>query len=225
MKNNPPIKPLRRSLIRDDICDAMKEVILSGALKPGDRLVETQWAKELGVSQSPVREAIRSLESIGLVYTVPFQGTYVSKITLHDLIDAHTIRSSLETIGIKYAVQMVTDEQLKELYTLLLEMEQAGEANDFNMYVQKDSMFHRMIISISNKKLLIRLWDQCNVREWTYYGTKFSALDLPHLAKRHESIYNAIAARNEELAVKQAVLHLQELINDIQTRVDHGGQL
>lgn len=224
--SNPIIRPLKkRTLVRDDISENIKEAILSGELKPGERIIETQWARELGVSQSPVREAIRCLESIGLVYTVPFQGTYVSTITLQDLIDAHTIRSSLETLGVREAVKMITDEQLSELHNLLLEMEQAGEANDINLYVRKDAMFHRMIISISKKPLLIRIWDQCNIREWTYFGTRFSALTLAHLAKRHESIYNALAERDEERAVSQVVLHLQELIRDMQTRVQKGEQL
>lgn len=221
LTNTTPIaiKPLKkRSLFRDDICECMKDAILSGVLKPGDRIVETQWASELGVSQSPVREAIRSLESIGLVYTVPFQGTYVSSITLQDLIDAHTIRSSLETLGVRYAIKLITDEQLEQMHVLLVEMEQAGKENDFNLYVQRDTSFHRMIIDIANKKMLLRLWDQCNIREWTYYGTRFSSLNMDQLARRHESIYNALVARDEELAVQQVILHLQELINDMQSR-------
>ena len=224
--NMQAIKPLKkRPLFRDDICEYMKDSILTGKLKPGDRIVETQWARDLGVSQSPVREAIRSLESIGLVYTVPFQGTYVSSITLQDLIDAHTIRSNLETLGVRYAVPLITDEQLEKMYEIIREMEQAGKRGDFKQYVYLDSSFHRMIIRIANKAMLLRLWDQCNIQEWTYYGTRFSSLNMEQLAKRHESIYSALAARDEEQAVKQVVLHLQELIDDMQRRVGTDEQL
>lgn len=224
--NPQTVKPLKkRPLFRDDICEYMKDSILTGKLKPGDRIVETQWARDLGVSQSPVREAIRSLESIGLVYTVPFQGTYVNTITLQDLIDAHTIRSSLETLGVRYAIHLITDEQLEEMRTILLDMEQAGKDENFKQYVHLDVSFHRMIIQVANKQMLMRLWDLCNIQEWTYYGTRFSSLNMEQLAKRHESIYNALLARDEELAVKQVVLHLQELIEDMQSRVGTTEQL
>ena len=202
--------------IREELTEYFKDAILSGKLGPGDRIVETQWARKLGISQSPVRDALRALESMGLVHTIPYQGTYVSQITFQDLIDAHTIRGNIEALAVHYAINRITDEDLSKMRTLLIEMEDAGKHDNLNLYVHKDTEFHKTIVSLSQKKMLIRLFEQCNVYEWTYYGTRFSSLDLIQLAKRHESIYNALAARNEDKAKELVVLHLQELIEMMQ---------
>ena len=215
--SNPKIKPSESRLpIREELIESLKDAILSGTLRPGDRIVETQWAKELGISQSPVRDALRALESMGLVHTITYQGTYVSQITFQDLIDAHTIRAHIEGLAVHYAISHITDENLSKLQTLLIEMEDAGKCNDLNRYVHIDTEFHKSIVALSQKKMLIRLFEQLNVYEWTYYGTRFSSLDLIQLAKRHESIYNALAKRDENMAKDLVVLHLQELIEMMQ---------
>lgn len=203
----------KRSLYREEICDYIKESILSGELKPGDRIVETRCAKELGVSQSPVREAIRELEMIGLVENIPFQGCYVKGHTAKDVRDSYKVRLSLETLGMKYAVECITEEQLKEIFEVMKEMEAAAENHEFDLYIKLDALFHQKIIEVSRNKMLLRLWSQCYVREWTYISTKkLSDKGLKNLAVRHEAIYEALAARNEKKALKAVTSHLEELI-------------
>ena len=203
----------KHSLFREEICDYIKESILSGELKPGDRIVETRCAKELGVSQSPVREAIRELEIIGLVENRPFQGCYVKEHTIKDVKDSYKVRISLETLGMKYAVECITDEQLKEIYDVMKEMETAAKNHEFDLYIRLDTLFHQKIIEVSQNTMLLRLWSQCNVREWTYIATrKLSDSGLENLAVRHEAIYAALADRNERKALKAVSTHLEELI-------------
>lgn len=203
----------KRNLYREEICDYIKELILSGELKPGDRIVETRCAKELGVSQSPVREAIRELELIGLVENRPFQGCYVKEHTIKDVRDSYKVRISLETLGIKYAVESITDDQLREIYNVMKEMEAAAENQEFDLYVKLDTLFHEKIIELSQNAMLLRLWSQCHIREWTYISTrKLSETGLQNLAVRHEAIYNALAERDEGKAVQAATTHLEELI-------------
>lgn len=203
----------KRSLFRDEICDYIKESILTGELKPGDRIVETRCAKELGVSQSPVREAIRELEMIGLVENIPFQGCYVKEHTIKDVKDSYKVRISLETLGMKYAIVSISDEQLKEIYDVMKDMEAAAEKHDFDLYTRLDTLFHQKIIEVSQNTMLLRLWNQCHVREWTCIGTKkLSDRGLSNLAVRHEAIYHALAERNEEKALKAVTSHLEELI-------------
>jgi Transcriptional regulators len=210
----------KRSLFREEICEYIKESILSGELKPGDRIVETRCAKELGVSQSPVREAIRELELIGLVENRPFQGCYVKKHTIKDVRDSYKVRISLETLGMMYAVEIVTDEQLKEIFDVMKEMENAAENHEFDQYIKLDALFHQKIIEISQNKMLLRLWNQCYIREWTHIATKkLSDKGLDHLALRHESIYEALAERDEKKALKAVVSHLEELIGDMEARL------
>jgi DNA-binding GntR family transcriptional regulator len=175
--------------------------------------VETRCAKELGVSQSPVREAIRELEIIGLVENIPFQGCYVKEHTVKDVRDSYKVRISLETLGIKYAVECVTDEQLKEIYGVMKDMESAAKNHEFDLYIKLDTLFHQKIIEVSQNVMLLRLWSQCYVREWTYIATrKLSETGLENLAVRHEAIYNALAERNEGKAVQAVTSHLEELI-------------
>jgi DNA-binding GntR family transcriptional regulator len=209
----------KRSLFREEICDYIKESILSGELKPGDRIVETRCAKELGVSQSPVREAIRELEIIGLVENIPFRGCYVKEHTIKDVKDSYKVRISLETLGIKYAVECITDDQLKEIYDVMKEMETAAVNHEFDLYIKLDTMFHQKIVEVSKNIMLIRLWSQCHIREWTHIATKkLSEESLENLAVRHEAIYNALAERDEGKAVQAVTSHLEELIVVMEAR-------
>jgi DNA-binding GntR family transcriptional regulator len=211
-------KPLKkRSLFRDEISGYIKEAILSGELKSGDRIVETRWARELGVSQSPVREAIRELEMIGLVENRPFQGSYVKELTVKDIKDSYRVRLSLETLGMKDAVASITDEQLQGVYNVMKEMEVAAENHDFDMYIKLDTLFHQKIMEVSQNTTLLRLWSQCYIREWTHIGTKkLSDRSLENLAIRHEAIYDALSARDEKKAVRAVVRHLEELIEHME---------
>ncbi len=200
-------------VFRDEVCEYIKELILSGELKPGDRIVETRCAKELGVSQAPVREAIRELELIGLVENIPFQGSYVKEHTIKDVKDSYKVRISLEILGMKYAIESITEEQLKELYDVMKDMETAAENLEFDLYIKYDTLFHQKIIEVSQNMLLLRLWNQCHVREWTHISTKkLSDRSLANLATRHEAIYDALAERNESKALQAVSSHFEELI-------------
>lgn len=214
MQGDTLIKPLKkRSLFRDEISGYIKEAILSGELKPGDRIVETRWARELGVSQSPVREAIRELEMIGLVENRPFQGSYVKELTVKDIKDSYRVRLSLEVLGMQDAVASINAEQLQEIYNVMKEMETAAENLDFDMYIKLDTLFHQKIIEVSQNATLLRLWSQCYIREWTHIGTKkLSDMSLDKLAIRHEAIYDALVARDEKKAIHAVVTHLEELV-------------
>ena len=101
MEGKKSYKISKRPLYREEIKKALMDAIVSGQLAPGDRIVETRWAKELGVSQSPIREAIRELELIGLVETIPYKGCIVRKITHKDLIDTFEVRIALESIALE----------------------------------------------------------------------------------------------------------------------------
>lgn len=218
MDENVVRKPLKkRNLFRDEIHEYIKDAILSGELKPGDRIVETRWARELGVSQSPVREAIRELEIIGLVENRPFQGSYVKELTVKDVKDSYRVRMSLEKLGMEDAVANITDEQLQDIYVVMKEMEAAAENHEFDLYIKKDALFHQMIMEASQNKTVIRLWSQCYIREWTHIGTKkLSDIGLEKLAVRHEAIYDALKARDVDRAVHAVVTHLEELVQEME---------
>lgn len=208
----------KRLLFRDEIRGYIEEAILSNKLKPGDRIVETRWARELGVSQAPVREAMRELEMIGLVENLPFKGSYVKKISIKDVKDSYYVRMSLEMLGMKEAIKIVTDLELKEIYCLMKEMEVAAQNHEFDLYIKKDTSFHQKIIKVSKNEILQRVWNQCYIRERTYIGTKLSDRSLQNLSARHEEIYDALKARDEERAVKAVITHFEELILEVEAK-------
>jgi len=211
--NRKPIE--KRPLYRDEIRSAIKNAIVTGELKPGDRIIETKWAKDLGVSQSPVREAIRELEIIGLVENVPYKGSYVRKITKKDMRDSYKVRMSLELLGIQDALENINDLQIKELHIILKEMEKAAEKHEFDLYILKDFLFHQKIMESSNNSLLLRLWDQCNIKDSTYIGTWISHQPLEKLSFRHEDIYESIATKDINRAILEVNKHFELLIEEL----------
>jgi DNA-binding GntR family transcriptional regulator len=208
----------KKRLYRDEIKEAIKQAILAGTLKAGERIVETRWAKQLGVSQSPVREALRDLETVGLIESIPYQGSYVKEITQQDIMDNYRVRMALEPLGAEDACRFITEDQLAEIKCYLDGMIDATEKDDYQVYIDFDTKFHNSIMQVSRNKTLKRLWEQVNVNEWTYIGTKFSEQNIDILAKRHMNIYNALLARDAKTAAYEAKKHIEDLWTELSLR-------
>ena len=101
--------------LRDVVFQTLRQAILRGELKPGERLMEIHLAQKLGVSRTPVREAIRKLELEGLVLMIPRKGAIVAEITVQDLEDVLEVRMALEELAVKIACKRITEEQLEEI--------------------------------------------------------------------------------------------------------------
>ena len=221
MESRIKTKPIeKRPLYRDEIRSAIKRAIMKGELKPGDRIIETRWAKELGVSQSPVREAIRELEMIGLVENIPYQGCFVKKVTKKDMRDSYKVRLHLELLGLQGALENVSEEQIQEIHSILKDMECAAESNNFDLYIKKDVLFHKKIIEISQNDALLRSWEQCNIHDLTYIGTWVSHRTLDQLSIRHEGLYEAIAVQDSKRAADELTKHFEQLIEELEQRED-----
>ena len=205
---------LKKTLYGDEIRQILLEDIIEGKLKPGERIVETRWARKLGVSQAPVREALKQLESMGLVENVPFQGAFVSNITFKDVRHAYLVRIQLESLGMKDAVKYVKDEDLLAIKESLVAMEAAAKAGDINSYVNEDVKFHQLIMELSPNKFLMKLWKICNIREWTVIGTKWSQFDLQVLGRRHRAIFKALEKRDEKKLISESKRHIEQLIEE-----------
>jgi DNA-binding GntR family transcriptional regulator len=208
----------QRVVFREEIRNAIREAIFAGELKPGDRIIETTWAKGLGVSQGPVREAIRDLEAMGLVETIPFKGSRVRSMTEKDIRDNYSVRICLESKSIRDAITMLSDEQLKEmteqLYKILEEMDNCARDGDLLRFTSYDTAFHRTIILATGNEVLLRFWDQCNNRNWfTISAMKDSAV-LKQLQHQHMRIFTAICNKNAEEATSTLEGHLTQLVED-----------
>src|SRR5437764_2933287 len=116
-----------RTSLREQVRDLLLDRIVAGEYPPGSRLVETRIAQELGVSQAPVREALRDLEQLGCVEYAPFRGSSVRALSVADLLDAFPVRSALESLACRLAVERITDAQLERLDALIAEMRDAAD--------------------------------------------------------------------------------------------------
>ena len=194
----------RRKVFREEILNAIRDAIFSGSLRPGDRVIETFWAKELGVSQGPVREAIRDLEALGLVETVPFKGSRVKVLTEKDVRDNYSVRICLESKSIRDVIARLPDEKLAELVErlreILNEMERFADQGDLRNFTECDAAFHRAIIDATGNQVLLRLWEQCNMRNWFGVSALSESVSLKQLQRGHQRLQEQIRRRNAEAA-------------------------
>lgn len=187
----------QRKVFKDLIRDAIYDAIAEKELMPGDRIIESDWAERLGSSQAPVREAIRDLEGRGVVESIPFKGAIVRSLDMDELNDIHMIRAGLETVALTKLVREATDEDIKNLKGLLDEMYEAAEKDEVQMFIDKDIEFHESIVDFADMKDLKKMWDMCNIRLWTSYGTKYSIKELMELANNHLPIYEKAENRDD----------------------------
>ena len=143
--------------LRDVVFENLRSAILEGKLKSGQRLMEVQLAEQLGVSRTPVREAIRKLELEGLVVMLPRKGAYVANISVKDLMDVLEIRASLEGLGASLAAERRNDEDIKNLEELEVEFEEAVRTQNIDMLLKKDIEFHECIFKAANNKKLEKI--------------------------------------------------------------------
>lgn len=206
----------RRQVFREEVRSAIREAIFSGELKPGDRIIETYWAKELGVSQGPVREAIRDLEAMGLVETVPFKGSRVRSLTEKDIEDNYSVRICLESKSIRDAISTLSDNKLNELICalqdVLTEMDECARNADLRHFTDCDAEFHREIIEATGNPVLLKLWEQCNMRNWFAVSALTDSVSLLQLQSGHQKILEAIRKRDVQEATAMLENHLNNLM-------------
>lgn len=206
MDNEQKTPLIKRSVLREEIKTYLIDAIVKGTYKTGERLVETQIARDLGISQAPVREAFRDLEQIGILRTVPYKGAYVNGYSIQDLKNAYDVRAELEGLAIKLAVPQITDEQINELEDIYGQMK---TVTDLKKQVNLDVQFHEYIVKVSHNSILERAWKSVSVAHWTYYGIyNFHKIDL---VERHESILQAFRDRDAPKATELIKKHFLEL--------------
>jgi DNA-binding GntR family transcriptional regulator len=209
------MKIIKKSMLRDDVRASIRESILNNELKAGDRIVETKIAKQLGVSQSPVREAIRELELMGLVENKPFSGCIVKELSKKDLKDAYDLRAYIEAYAIREATDKITQARLKEMRKLLNKMEDVAAKGNSKDFVELDIAFHGAFIRAADNALLDKVWNMVYLAQWTFITVRTSKMTLPVLAKRHEDILISLEEHNCEKASVAVRSHFIELESEM----------
>lgn len=205
-----------RKVFREEIRSAIKEAIFTGKLQPGSRIIETFWAKELGVSQAPVREAIRDLEAQGLIETIPFKGSRVCLLSEKDMEDNYSVRICLESKSLKDAISKLDDNALGRLVSrldnILGKMDTyACEANLYE-FTKADTQFHKEIILATGNRVLLSVWEQCNMRMWFLYASLADADSLKQLQLGHKQLFAAICKRDKKAATEILEDHIAHLM-------------
>lgn len=196
--------------LRDVVFHTLRQAILKGELKPGERLMEIHLAQKLGVSRTPVREAIRKLELEGLVRMIPRKGAVVAEITISDLEDVLEVRMALEELAVKLACRMLTPEQLEEIGALAEEFEQTLYGEDVGACAQADMRFHEAIYEATGNGRLVQILN--NLREQMYrYRMEYLKDRDAHqqLVQEHAEILEALADRDVERALEASGRHIE----------------
>ena len=200
--------------LREIVFEEIREMILKGEFNPGTRLMEIELAEELGVSRTPVREAIRKLEREGLVSIEARKGAYVAAISLKDTIDILEVRSTLEGLTAALAAQRMTAEEKEKLHKVELEFDEAVKLNDIKLMIECDTKFHNTIFEASgNDRLMHMVKDlqELVLRfRYIYYKDFKRAEEMP---LEHKNIYDAIMKGDSEKAREYAYNHIAMLIN------------
>lgn len=196
--------------LRDVVFNTLREAILKGELKPGERLMELQLASKLGVSRTPIREAIRMLEQEGLAVTIPRKGAEVAKMTIKDMEDVLEIREALDQLATKIASNKITEEQLAELKKAKIAFEQSTKAGNLKEIASNDVRFHDIIYDATNNPKLVILLS--NLREQIYrYRVEYikDPKNYPMLIKEHEMIFEGLVSHDEAKAVEAISIHVE----------------
>lgn len=196
--------------LRDVVFNTLRQAILRGELKPGERLMEIQLANKLGVSRTPIREAIRKLELEGLVLMIPRRGAEVAEITEKSLRDVLEVRGALEELAVDLACDRITNEDIQNLKEAAKEFEIALQGGDVTEYAEADVKFHDIIYHATDNQRLIQLL--YNLREQMYrYRVEYLKRKEMHsiLLEEHEHIIECIEKRDKQAAKLAISTHVE----------------
>ncbi len=195
--------------LRDVVFNTLRQAILKGELEPGERLMEVQLANKLGVSRTPIREAIRKLELEGLVRMVPRKGAEVASITEKDMRDVLEVRTALDGLAVQLVCDKIKKSDIKELVDANKEFEKSISTKNLTLIAEADETFHDIIYKITENQRLIQMVN--NLREQMYrYRLEYLKDENTHpkLVKEHEDIIEQLANKDLEAASKSVKMHV-----------------
>ncbi|WP_260983556.1 GntR family transcriptional regulator [Cytobacillus oceanisediminis] len=204
MSMNPDLRIENRDTLHLKVCNVIREAIIRGDFKPGERLKQSDLAEKMGVSRMPIREAFRKLESEGLILLEPHKGAVVKSININDIEEIYALRSELEKMAVYQSVELLTQEDIAQLSSLVDQMENAEDADTF---VQYNIDFHRLLVKRCR-------WERLN----SFIGTLWNGLpqQTPHLLSgqietsntEHRKILEAVLKKDKETAAKLVSEHI-----------------
>ena len=212
--------------LRDVVFNTLRKAILTGELKPGEHLMEIHLANQLGVSRTPIREAIRKLELEGLVIMIPRRGALVAQITEKDLKDVLEVRRALDALCAELACERITQEEKQQLKAACEEFEKATETGDATTIAAADVKLHEIIIEATGNRRLIQMIKNLSDQMYRYRFEYIKEKDQHNnLIREHRMIYESIINNDKEQAAKAATVHIDNQEKSIirQIRMERDG--
>jgi DNA-binding GntR family transcriptional regulator len=194
-------------LLSASVRRVLQNRIMHGHYKPGERIIELQVAKELGTSQSPVREALRDLAALGIVTILSRRGARVRLPTSKELADISLVRSELDALAAGIAAPLMDEDVLGQLREAYDEMQRRRTDGDDVAMTQADARFHRIIASTSQNKAIEQVFDQLEPFARTFITLTLPRADTGSIIAEHAQILEALESGDAALAASRARAH------------------
>jgi DNA-binding GntR family transcriptional regulator len=214
-QTHPETEFIQKRPLKEDIFDVVHEKIISGAYKPGDWLRQEDIATQLGVSMTPVREALDLLVSTGLAERVPYRGVRVREMSIKDMVEAYGLRLLLEAVIAQEAAKNITDEQVAGLEGMLREMKKHVSLKEMSDEQKLSREFHSAIAKASGNDLLIKLYAIVSnaFPDWLLYEALFRNPELledstAKSVREHIAIVEALKERDGDRAARRSIEHV-----------------
>lgn len=195
--------------LRDVVFNTLRQAILTGELKPGERLMEIHLANKLGVSRTPIREAIRKLELEGLVTMIPRRGAEVAQITEKSMSDVLEVRRAVDALCVELACERIREEELEALKHACDKFEEAVESGDVKKIAQADVALHDIIVRATGNQRLVQLVNTLSEQMYRYRFEYIKDVSQHRsLVEEHRVIYESILKKDKQTASEAAKLHI-----------------
>ena len=209
--------------LRDMVFDVLMSAIMQGQLSPGERLLEVQLADEMGVSRTPVREAIRRLELEGFVVMVPRKGAYVAGLSINDVEEVYEIRTVLETLAVRLAAQRMQPADYAQLDDLSEKMRATWQEGNVDNWVSLDASFHELLYKFSRNERLVAMMNNIMEQLSRYRIISLANVEVRHNSlSEHQELIEALKRRDSEAAATAVAMHIentkQSLINMLKAK-------
>lgn len=198
--------------LREIVYEQLKIQILTGKIAPGTRMMEVELAEDLGVSRTPVREAIRKLEKEALVVIEPRRGAYVSDVSVKEMVDTLVVREDLEALAASLTAKRITKEELEGLEKKVTDYSEAIASGDMEQIIRADESFHHKIVALSGNKALIQLFSsvqELSLRFRYLYYEDFTRYE--NMPVEHKEILEAIKTGDGNAARIVSDNHVKKL--------------
>jgi len=213
---------VRKKSLKEEVFELLHQRIVAGKYLPGDWLRQEEISTQIGVSQTPVREALDLLVSVGLAERVPYRGVRVPELTTEEIIDAYTLRLILESAAAHLAALNVSADQLQALSDIVEHTRKLVTLDDMSMQRQLNKRFHLSLVAASGNLQLSKLYEMASNKfpDWRLYEYMFRhpellATSLAREYSEHCTIVEALAAHDARQAARQTLIHIHNLAHEL----------